>query len=224
MISLAPYFEAATFSFAQDPRFQGLEQGVAPSADCDAFLANVCRVHLPSVRIMSFLYSLSAPAAAIALRHNLLEEMGLEDGEIPHSELLRPLAHRSGVPWETLVREADERIRSWIADATHPLGLRGIGLDALIEAVAYEWMLAHLSSRIGAFLQDHYGFRETEIIWYAHHSEADIRHAEQGLDAILAYAQHHRLSPAQLTESLARVLNARLFASAYFASRPQPPV
>ena len=220
MLALTPYFESATLRFTQDTRFQALEQGVAPSADCAAFLANVCRVHIPSVRIMSFLYSVSAPAAATALRHNLLEEMGLEDGEVPHSELLRPLALRSGVLWETLEREADERIRRWIAGANHPLGLRGIGLEALIEAVAYEWMLAHVSSRIGTSLRNHYGFKETEIIWYRHHSEADVRHAEQGLDAILAYAQHHRLSPAQLTDSLARVLDARPFESAYFGSHP----
>ena len=49
----------------------------------------------------------------------------------------------------------------------------------------------------------------------APHSEADVRHAEQGLEAVRAYAHHYELNDVEIEFCLKRVFTGRLFLSRY---------
>ena len=85
-------------SLSASAEFQALENGSAAPAEYDAFIANVTRAHLRSPQLLAFLYALAPPAAAADLRHNLLEELGLdEDSGRPHPDLLRDLLGGAGL-------------------------------------------------------------------------------------------------------------------------------
>ena len=78
--------------------FRALEDGRATRGQYDAFIENVARAHLRSPQLLAFLYALAPPAAADDLRHNLLEELGLEDDSgRAHPDLLEDLLVGAGL-------------------------------------------------------------------------------------------------------------------------------
>src|SRR5207253_7555646 len=117
----------------------------------DAFVENVARAHLRSPQLLAFLYALAPPAAEADLRRNLLEELGLdEDSGRPHPALLRQLLVGAGrgCRLATLEAQADADLRRLIVDPLLYGSLREVGLAALTEIVAFEYMLSRVAGRI----------------------------------------------------------------------------
>jgi len=181
-------------SFTSSAEFRRIESGEATHDEYDAFLANLVRTHLRSPKVVAFLYALSPPDAATALLSNLLEELGLEDPSgVAHPEMLHALAAGAGLApvMPELERQADEALA---AIASEPLlfgSLREVGLAGLVEVVAFEFMLSRTAGRIGRALSTHRGLDPTALMWFHHHSEVDVAHAEQGLQHVEDYVRYY---------------------------------
>src|ERR1700724_776937 len=89
-------YAAQAEAFASSDIFKSLRSGQAPARSYDDFIAGLCRTHLNSPQILAFLYSLAPPCVAASLRHNMLEELGLDGAGISHPELLLRLAQAAG--------------------------------------------------------------------------------------------------------------------------------
>jgi pyrroloquinoline quinone (PQQ) biosynthesis protein C len=156
----------------------------------------VARAHLRSPQLLAFLYALAPPAAAADLRHNLLEELGLEDPSgRPHPELLRDLLAGAGLAHRVPHVEAqtDEDLRRVVVEPLLYGTLREVGLAALAEIVAFEFMLARVAGRLATALATHRGLPAPALTWFTHHSEVDVGHAAQGLADLEAYAPYEDL-------------------------------
>lgn len=107
-------YKAQTDAFSDDPQFQALENGSASRKDYEVFLANVGKTHMQSPKILGFLFAIAPPQSSDAVKHNLLEELGLEEAEESHPDLLRNMMKAAGFDEATLSRleqEAQEEIR-----------------------------------------------------------------------------------------------------------------
>ena len=78
-----------------------------------------------------------------------------------------------------LEAQADEDLRRIVVDPLLYGTLREVGLAALTEIVAFEYMLSRVSGRIARALAQHRGLPAPALEWFTHHSEVDIRHAER---------------------------------------------
>ena len=126
--------------------------------------------------------------------HNLLEELGRQDeAGRPHPDLLKDLVTGAGLSHRLprLEAEADEDLRRVVVEPLLYGSLREVGLAALTEIVAFEYMLARVSRCFARALAEHRGVPAHALTWFTHHSEVDIRHAEQGLDDLEAYARYY---------------------------------
>jgi pyrroloquinoline quinone (PQQ) biosynthesis protein C len=68
--------------------------------------------------------------------------------------------------------------------------LRDVGLAAMVEIEAFEYMLSRVARRIARALVAHRNLSSETVRWFTYHSEVDIEHAEQGLgnlEAFIAY-------------------------------------
>lgn len=218
-------YAAQAAELTAHPEFRELEAGTAPRAAYDRFVSNVVRAHLRSPKIVAFLYALAPPAATEDLLHNLLEELGVspDDAEGPgeaasHPALLRALAEGAGLagalPELERLAEADLRLI-----ATEPLmygTLKEVGLAALVEVIAFEWMLSRTASRIATALGAHRGLSAEALAWFTHHAEVDIGHAEQGLDAIRDYAAYYALTADDAATIAEMALRENVFVRRYF--------
>jgi len=199
--------------------FRALEDGRATPAQYDAFIENVARSHLRSPQLLAFLYALAPPAAADDLRHNLLEELGLEDASgRAHPDLLEDLLAGAGLGHRLpLVQaEADEDLRRIVVEPLLYGTLREVGLAALTEIVAFEYMLARVSGRLARALATHRGVPAPALTWFTHHSEVDIRHAEQGLADLAAYVEYYELGEQDALTVVDMALRENVFARRYF--------
>jgi pyrroloquinoline quinone (PQQ) biosynthesis protein C len=198
--------------------FRALEAGTATPEQYDAFIENVARAHLRSPQLLAFLYALAPPAAADDLRHNLLEELGLDDGGRAHPDLLRDLLAGAGLAGRLPAIEAaaDDDLRRVVVEPLLHGTLRDVGLAALTEIVAFEHMLVRVSGRLARALACHRGLPARALTWFTHHSDVDVRHAEQGLADLEAYVAYYDVG---LEEALAIVelaLRENVFARRYF--------
>src|SRR5215475_1209968 len=153
-------FAGQVEGFTGSAEFQALERGSAGPDRYDAFIESVARAHLRSPQLLAFLYALAPPAAAAELQHNLLEELGRdEESERPHPDLLRELLKGAGLGCRlaTLEAQADEDLRRIVVDPLLYRSLREVGLVALAEIVAFEYMLSRVSVRIARALGTHRG-------------------------------------------------------------------
>src|SRR5438105_4331103 len=135
-------FERQVGAFTGSPEFEALEAG---RGDYDAFIENVARAHLKSPQLVAFLYALAPPVAAPNLLANLLEELGLEaESEGPHPALLKDLLRAAGLGQRLAAIEAQaaDDIRRVVTDPLLYGTLREVGLAALAEIVAFEFMLS----------------------------------------------------------------------------------
>ena len=199
--------------------FQALENGSAPPGQYDEFIENVVRAHLRSPQLLAFLYSLAPPAAAADLQHNLLEELGLEEESArPHPDLLRDLlaGARLGCRLPILEAQADGDLRRIVVEPLLYGTLRDVGLAALTEIVAFEYMLARVSGRIARMLAEHRGLPAPALEWFTHHSEVDIRHAEQGLADLEAYVRYYEFASDEALTIVEMTLRENVFARRYF--------
>jgi hypothetical protein len=180
----------------------------------------VCRTHLRSPQILGFLYAIVPPRSRESLEHNLLEELGREhESEPSHPELLRRLGMAVGLDaaqWRALEEGAEQVLRN---KATEPLmfgTLVEIGFAVMLEVFAFEWMLARESRRIGDALRHQLGLSAQDLDWFYHHSEVDIGHAEQGLDALVDYTTHYRLDPETVRTIAEITFRENIFLKRYF--------
>jgi len=199
--------------------FQDLENGRASPQDYDRFVASVVRTHLKSPQLVAFLYALAPPRAADHLRHNLLEELGIEDeAGVAHPSLLEDLARGSGLGARLAEFEAlaASDIRKFAGDPLLYGTLRDVGLAALCEVTAFEFMLSRLASRFARALASRRGLSAASLRWFTHHSEVDVRHAEQGLDDLVEYIRAYEFSEEDAWTIVDMTLRENVFVKRYF--------
>ena len=201
------------------PEFRALEDGSAARGAYDRFVANVVRAHLRSPKIVAFLYALAPPAATEDLLHNLLEELGVEEEDgTSHPQLLKALAAGAGMAAQLpeLERLAENDLRQIAAEPLLYGTLKEVGLSALVEVIAFEWMLSRTASRVARALATHRGLDAAALAWFTHHSEVDIGHAEQGLDAIRDYAAYYAMDPEDAGTIAEMAMRENVFVRRYF--------
>jgi hypothetical protein len=211
-------FEREVDRLIGSAEFEGLESGAAPREVYDAFIENVARAHLRSPQLLAFLYALAPPAAASDLLHNLLEELGRDEDGAPHPDLLRDLLAGAGLAHRLARIEtaADEDIRRIVVEPLLYGTLREVGLAALAEIVAFEYMLARVSGRLARALAAHRRLPVPALSWFTHHSEVDVRHAAQGLAHLEAYARYYDLADDEALTIVQLALRDGVFARRYF--------
>lgn len=208
-------------AFASSRLFQSLEKGDASAETYDRFIAGVCRSHLKSPHILAFLFALAPPLEAENLKHNMLEELGLDGDGVSHPALLFKLMEGAGFDERrrrALESEAVEELRRTIAQPILFGTLRELGLSVLMETVAFEWMLSRLARRIAHFLRDHRRLPQPSLEWFYHHSEVDLRHAEEGLDAVAAFATFYEIDPEDAETILEVTFRENVFIKRYFGA------
>ena len=209
-------FERQVEAFTGSPEFAALEAGCG---DYDAFIENVARAHLKSPQLVAFLYALAPPAAARDLLGNLLEELGLEaESERPHPALLEDLLRAAGLGHRLVEVEAQaaDDVRRIVTEPLLYGALREVGLAALTEIVAFEFMLSRVSGRMARALATHRGLAAPALEWFTHHSEVDVRHAEQGLADLGAYAAYYEFIDDEALTIVEMTLRENVFTRRYF--------
>ena len=212
-------YEMEAEAFAAHHQFQALESGEAGKRAYDDFVANVCKSHLKSPQVLAFLFALAPPSDAEHLKHNMLEELGLEEEGVSHPGLLLKLAEASGFDQEArsqLDALAQEELRRMCSDPLLYGTLREVGLSVLLETTSFEWMLSRIASRIAQFLGRHRHLTNESLIWFYHHSEVDKRHAEEGLDAVVNYIQFYDFDPMDVQSILELTFRENVFVKRYF--------
>jgi hypothetical protein len=214
--TLCHLFDRHVDAFTRSAEFVALEAG---HADYDAFIENVARAHLRSPQLVAFLYALAPSVAAPDLLHNLLEELGLDDdSERDHPSLLRDLLTAAGLGHRlpAIGAQAEDDLRRIVVDPLLYGSLRDVGLAALTEIVAFEFMLSRVSGRIARALAVHRGLSTEALAWFLHHSEVDIRHAEQGLRNLAAYVGYYEIGDDEALAIIETSLREDVFARRYF--------
>jgi hypothetical protein len=213
-------FAEQTEDFAASRAFYALENGSVSRSRYDDFIKAVCRTHLKSPQILAFLYSCAPPAAAENTKHNLLEELGLAGEEgVSHPALLFDLAAAIGLDEAArgkLDGEAQEKLRRFAAEPILFGTLKEIGLSVLLETASFEWMLSRLAGRMADFLSKYRGLSRENLRWFSHHSEVDIRHAEEGLQAAVDYIDFHEFDAADAEIILDITFRENVFIKRYF--------
>ncbi|MBC7795725.1 MAG: iron-containing redox enzyme family protein [Pyrinomonadaceae bacterium] len=212
-------YDSQTTEFVATRRFQSLESGAVSSVDYDEFIVNICRTHLRSPQIVAFLFAVAPPAAAENLKENMLEEMGLDDAGVSHPTLLIELAAAIGFDEagrKRLETAAQDELRRIITDPILFGTLKEVGLNVMLETVAFEWMLSRISSRIADFLSKHRNLSESSLEWFRHHSEVDIRHAEEGLQAVVDYINYYEIDAPDVETIIDVTFRENVFIKRYF--------
>ncbi len=212
-------YKSQTETFAASAPFQALEQGRAAPETYQQFLADLCRAHIQSPKILAFLYSVAPPQSAEHVKHNLLEELGLEESEESHPQLLARTIKAAGFDEAALARleqEAQEEVRRMCTDPFLYGTLKEFGLHILLEVSSFEWMLSRLASRMGNFLVKHRRMKQDDLLWFFYHSEKDIQHAEEALDTIVDYVDYYGLSSHELDAVLDITFRENVFQRRYF--------
>jgi hypothetical protein len=189
-------YRRAIDEFTDCPDFRAIETGTASTSDYDRFMMNVVRTHLRSPQLLAFLFSVSPPRAYSNLLHNMLEELGVdEESSVSHPALLRELADGAGLG--VLLPEVEARaavdVRQVVVDPLLYPSLRDVGLAAMVEIEAFEYMLSRVASRIARALVAHRGLSSETVRWFTYHSEVDIEHAEQGLGNLEAFIAYYNI-------------------------------
>lgn len=220
-ILIKKHYAAHVEDFAQSTKFQQLESGQLSRDDIDQFIANLCKAHLKSPQILAFLYSVSPPAAVANIQHNMLEELGLDDEGICHPDLLLQLAKAAGFDAQqrdALIQGAQDQLRSLCTDPLMFGTIKELGLSVLLEVTCFEWMLSRLSSRIGKALETHRGLPSKSLEWFYHHSEVDIRHAEEGVTSVVDYVRYYDINADELEIILDITFRENVFIKRYFGA------
>ena len=167
--------------------FRALETGQASRDEYERFLANVVKTHLRSPQVLAFLYALAPPRPRTTSPTTCSRSSASRRNPgSPTLGSLRNLATGSGLANRLAPLEvaAQETLRQAISEPILYGTLKEVGLASLVEVVAFEFMLSRLASRISRALAHEMGLSADTLEWFTHHSEVDIAHAEQGLDAI----------------------------------------
>jgi pyrroloquinoline quinone (PQQ) biosynthesis protein C len=221
-------YAAQAEAFASSDVFKSLRSGETTAMAYDDFIARLCRTHLNSPQILAFLYSLAPPRVAESLKHNLLEELGLDDDNgVSHPDLLLRLAQAAGFDESqraALCAQSQHELQRLCADPILFGALRELGLAVLLEVTCFEWMLSRLGNPLADLLAKHRGLSREALLWFTHHSEVDQRHAEEGLEAVVEYAIYYELAETELRLIAELVFRENVFLKRYFeiseVSRP----
>ena len=211
-------YAAQVADFLACAEFQALESGTAAREAYDAFVANVVRAHLASPQLVAFLYALAPPAAAPAVLDNLLEELGLDGASgTAHPALLRERAIGAGLGDRRAELEAlaAADIRRAVTEPILFGTLAEVGLAALGEITAFEYMLSRVAGRIARALAVHRGLSAAALEWFTRHAEVDLAHAEQGLDHLAAYVRYYGFSEADALAIVELTLRQNVFVKRY---------
>lgn len=212
-------YSEQTDDFVGSAVFQSLETGEATRGEYDEFIAAVCRTHLKSPHILAFLFSVSPPKAAENLKHNLLEELGIDDGGVSHPALLLELAEAAGfddAARRELESSAQNALRCDICDPILFGSLKELGLSVLVETVGFEWMLSRTAGKMATFLSKFRGLAAEDLRWFHHHSEVDIKHAEEGLQAVVDYIEFYEFEPSDVEMILDITFRENIYIKRYF--------
>ncbi|MEC9073024.1 MAG: iron-containing redox enzyme family protein [Myxococcota bacterium] len=213
-------YQAQVDGFSSDPQFLALASGEAAREDYDRFIGNVFRTHQNSPQYLAFLYALSPPESRERVEHNMLEELGLEEehGD-SHPELLIALLKGSGLSDQMshLTALASEMMRQSLMIPLPFPTWRQVGLAVMVEVFSFEYCLARVSTPIANALASHRGLDEDTLIWFRHHSEVDIQHAEEALDTLVDYVQYYEFSEAEAAGLIDAVMADNVMLKRYFA-------
>jgi hypothetical protein len=77
--------------------------------------------------------------------------------------------------------------------------------------------LSRSASRIAAFLARYRGLSRESLTWFHHHSEVDIRHAEEGLQAVVDYLEFYEFDATDVEVILDITFRENVFIKRYFA-------
>jgi hypothetical protein len=217
--ALEAEYAAQSEAFAQSDAFRSLEEGHASRRAYDSFIAGVCRTHLKSPQILAFLYSVAPPTVAELIKHNMLEELGLDAEGVSHPSLLLRLIAGAGFgrkAQRTLEAEAQDNLRRMCTDPILYGTFKEVGLGVMLEVTCFEWMLSRTASRMARFLSLHRGLEAESLRWFSHHAEVDLRHAEEGLDTVLEYLRYYEFDEAHATSILEITFRENPFLKRYF--------
>lgn len=207
------------------PEFEGLVRGTATATDYDRFIEGVMRTHLRSPQLVAFLYALAPPAVLDHLLANLLEELGRDEPSgIAHPALLRELAIGAGLGSQlpTLETEATAELTRLIVEPLLYGTLRDVGLAALGEIVAFEYMLARVAGPVARALGRHLSLDPGAVAWFTHHAEVDRGHAAEGLAALEAHVAHYGVPEEDALTILELALSPNPFLKRYFGVVGRP--
>lgn len=214
------YAEQVSF-FSLSQGFKRLESGAADSKFYDDFIANLCQTHLKSPQILAFLYAVAPPVVACQIQHNMLEELGLDSQGISHPNLLRKLAQATGFDEDMQSQLEIAAQAELVRRCSEPLlygTLKELGLSVLLEVTCFEWMLSSLAGRMGKALHQYRGLAIKSLEWFFHHSEVDIRHAEEGLESVVNYVEYYGFEREDLETILEITFRENIFIKRYFGS------
>lgn len=206
-----------------DIRLQALLSGKMGRSELTQFFHHFMVTHLNSVQILSFLFSVAPPDGTELVRENLLEEMGLEEAEKSHPEMLLDLARGLGFTDQRIARLRDEAGETRRAFAAAPIAyrnLKDLGLSMLLETVTFETFLSQVSDRLATALIDYYHVPKEAVRWFTLHGEVDVRHAEEGRRVVLAYLSFHRFTAAEVERIVRQTFVGNAILNRYFPSRP----
>ena len=213
--------ERTTSEALADKRVQALLSGEMSPEDLRAFFRSFIVTHLNSVQILSFLFSVAPRAASDLVKENLPEEMGLEESEKSHPDMLIDLAQGLGFSQPDILQlsaEADEVRRSFSSSKVPYDSLRDLGLSILLETVAFEFFLSRVSDSIANAMTGHYGLSAEAVQWFTLHGELDVRHAEEGRQTILGYASYFRFRPEEFERIARKTFVGNVVLNRYFPS------
>jgi hypothetical protein len=204
-------YEEQVTQFLACPDFQALESGAASPEAYDHFIANVVRAHIKASQLVAFLYAVAPPTSADSRLGNLLEELH-------HPGLLQQFAAGAGLAGRLpeLEAVAADDIRRVVAEPLLYGTLKELGLAALCEIVAFEYMLARIAGRTAAALAAHRGLSPKTLTWWTEHAEVDRQHAEQGLDDLEAYVRFYEFDQEDAQAIVEMTLRENVFVKRYF--------
>ena len=223
--SVQGVLESTISGALEDRRLRSLLSGGMARLELHTFFRHFIVTHLSSVQILSFLHSLAPPDAIELVRENLLEEMGLEEGERAHPDLLLDLAQGLGFTapeTEQLMAESREARRRFSSAILPYQTLRELGLSILLETLVFESFLSRVSDAIATSLMDHYRLSADEARWFTLHGEVDIRHAEEGKRVVAEYIVFHRFAAEEVETIVRRTFERNVILARYFPGRPRP--
>jgi pyrroloquinoline quinone (PQQ) biosynthesis protein C len=217
---LEELFQQQVSEFAACDGLARLEAGRLADTEIDQLLASFVRVHLRSPRFLAFIYALAPPGkTGDALEHNLLEELGVAD-EIAHPALLKQLANAVGLNEQLpdITAEADAELKRRVLEPLLYGSLRDVGLAALAEIAATEYMLSRLAGRIARAIHEQRGVSYEALAWFTHHAEVDLRHAGEGLSSLIAYIAWYEIPEDDALTLLRMTFRENVFIRRYFGA------
>lgn len=215
-------YQAQTEAFSNSPQFQAHETGKVAKTKYSTLLANISITHMQSPKILAFLFSISPPNSTDRVKQNLLEELGYEEAEESHPDLLRNVMKGAGFDDTTIKRleqTAQEEIRNKCNSPMMYATIKEFGLHMLLEVSSFEWMLSRLATRMGDFFTNHGGCKKDDLLWFYFHAEKDIQHAEEALDTIVDYVDYYGISTEEVSMIIDVVFRENIYMKHYFPNR-----